>query len=90
VYSETQVESKNNCARDRGEERASFQNKDREKILMRKRRRGRQSLFLRHRWRERKTVQETEGKKELHFKTEVGRKFLKVYKHEIILKFFLT
>jgi hypothetical protein len=41
---ETEVESKNKCARDEGEERASFQNKDREKILC-KRRRGRQRLF---------------------------------------------
>jgi hypothetical protein len=30
---ETQVERKKNCARDRGEERASFQDRGREKIL---------------------------------------------------------
>jgi hypothetical protein len=42
---------------------------------MRKRRRGRQSLFLRHRWRERTSMLETEGKTELHFKEEVERNF---------------
>jgi hypothetical protein len=57
--------------------RKSFLSKqDREKILMRKRRRGRQSLFLRQRWRERTTVLETEEKKERPFKTEVEKTFL--------------
>ncbi len=45
MFYETQVESKNKCARDEGEERP-FKTEVERKFLICKRRRGRQSMFL--------------------------------------------
>jgi hypothetical protein len=69
--------TRTSALRDRGEDRASFQDRGRDNMFSCSRDEGEdRACFLRQRWRVRTSGPETEGKKELPFKTEVERKFL--------------